>query len=164
MNKVATLVILLVSLTGLLAVSLEKRDGEHALHERDHGHEHEHNDYHEPAGGYEAPSHSSYDPPSVSYSSYSEPSTSYGEPSYEASSYEAEPYNPLSVLTPIIIGIMALLGLSLLFPNNVRIDNVRRKRSSAEGKRVNSYTSNDGNKNQFSLTYFITLTEFKAYN
>ena len=138
MIKATSLVVLLATLTSTLAISLEKRDGEHA-HEREHAHEHEHTDYHVPSGGYEAPSHqSSYDPPAASYSSYDTPSTSYGEPSYEQSSYETSSYNPLPDITPIIVGILALLGLSLLFPNNVRIDNVRRKRSSGEGKRVKS--------------------------
>merc|ERR1712203_1357403 len=81
------------------------------------------NDYHVPNSGYETP-HASYDPPATSYSasSYDTHQTSYGETSYEPS-YEA-PYNPLPDITPIIVGIMALLGLSLLFPNNVRINDV----------------------------------------
>lgn len=137
MIKTTALVIVLASLNGILAVSLEKRDGDHA-HDRDHGHDHGVADYHPPSAGYEEPAHASYDPPASSYA-YDAPSTSYGEPSYDAPSYEATPYNPLPDITPIIVGILALLGLSLLFPNNVRIDNVRKKRSAVEGKRVNSH-------------------------
>jgi len=130
MYKATTLVIFFASLSGILAVSLQKRDSDHA-HERDHSHEHEPaNDYHVPNNGYDTPS-ASYDTPSSSYqTSYDSHQTSYGETSYEPS-YEA-PYNPLPDITPIIVGIMALLGLSLLFPNNVRINDVRRKRSTAE--------------------------------
>jgi hypothetical protein len=132
MIKATTLVVLFSCLAGIIAISLEKRDSGH-VHEHD-----PHNDYHVPQHGYEPPSHhaSSYEPSVASYS-YETPSTSYGEPSYEPS-YET-PYNPLPDITPIIVGILALLGLSMLFPNNVRIDNVRRKRSAAEGKRVKSH-------------------------
>ena len=135
MFNATSLVILFASLSGILAVSLQKRDSEHG-HERDHAHEHEANDYHVPNSGYETPSQS-YDNPSPSYSvsSYDSHQTSYGETSYEPS-YET-PYNPFPDITPIIVGIMALLGLSLLFPNNVRINEVRKKRSSAEGKQQN---------------------------
>lgn len=123
-----TQVIILACLATVLAVSIDKRDGEHA-HERDHIHEHEHH------SDYQVPSYS-YEPPVASYSS--EVSASYGEPSYEPS-YEAEaPYNPLTLIQPIILGIFALIGFSLLFPNNVRIDSVRRRRSALEGKRVES--------------------------
>ena len=130
MNKATFLVMLFASLNVILAVSLEKRDSEHE-HDRDHGHDHGHSGYQAPSVGYEDPS-SSY--------SYETPSTAYGEPSYEPSydsSYVAQLFPDL---TPIIIGILAILGLSLMFPNNVRIDNVngRKKRSVAEGKSVNS--------------------------
>ena len=138
MIKATSLIMFLTCLTGIISISLEKRDSEHA-HERDHAHEHDpHNDYHVPEHGYEPPSHhaAAYDPPAPSYG-YDTHSTSYGETSYEPSYHE--PYNPLPDITPIIVGIMALLGLSLLFPNNVRINNVRRKRSAAEGKRVKSH-------------------------
>lgn len=141
MIKATSLVILLACLTGIIAVSLEKRDNSEHAHERDHAHEHDpHNDYHVPEHGYEPPSHhASYNPPAASYA-YDTPSTSYGEPSYEPS-YEAAPYNPLPDITPVIVGILALLGLSLLFPNNVRINNVngKKKRSAEEGKRVKSH-------------------------
>ena len=123
-----TQVIILAGLATVLAVSIDKRDGEHA-HERDHVHEHEHH------SDYQVPSYS-YEPPVASYSS--EVSASYGEPSYEPS-YDAESsYNPLTLIQPIILGIFALIGFSLLFPNNVRIDSVRRRRSALEGKRVES--------------------------
>ena len=152
MIKATSLVILFACLTGIIALSLEKRDSDHA-HERDHAHEHDpHNDYHVPEHGYEPPSHhSSYEPSVASYA-YDTPSTSYGEPSYEPS-YET-PYNPLPDITPIIVGILALLGLSMLFPNNIRINNVRRKRSAAEGKRVKSHEYlKKGEDNRYLLTY-----------
>merc|ERR1711944_287955 len=59
--------------------------------------------------------------------SYDEPEPSYGEP---APTYGAEEA-ALPDLTPIIIGILALVGLSLLFPTHVSIDS-RKKRSAAE--------------------------------
>lgn len=134
MIKSTTLVIVLANLcTIMAAVSLQKRDGDH-----DHGHDiHVSSGYSPPSTGYEEPAHSAYDPPAQAYSTgYDTPSTSYGEPSYNEPSYGASYETPFPDITPIIIGILALLGLSLLFPNNVRIDNVRKKRSAAEGKMI----------------------------
>jgi len=77
----------------------------------------------------------------ASASGYGAPSTGYGapEPSYEepAQEYAAAPsYGAAEAavpdLTPIIIGILVLTGLSLLFPTYVTLTSVRRKRS-AEG-------------------------------
>ena len=163
MFKATSLVILFAGLSGVLAVSLQKRDSDHA-HERDHAHEHEvANDYHVPNSGYETP-HASYDPPATSYSasSYDTHQTSYGETSYEPS-YEA-PYNPLPDITPIIVGILALLGLSLLFPNNVRINDVRKKRSAAEGKRLLSQRKIRNKRVSIcSLTISLPITKKKRY-
>ena len=131
MFKAATIAILLaVTSAAVLAHSVVKRDG-------DHGHDHRHeisSSYEEPDSGYKSPS-ASYGTPAYSYEA---PSTSYGvdAPSYEPSylpSYDA--YNQVFPdLTPILIAVLALIGLSLMFPNNVRIDHVRKKRSAAEGK------------------------------
>merc|ERR1712008_388553 len=62
--------------------------------------------YEEPAASYGAPA-----------PTYEEPAPSYG--------YEEE---PLPDLTPIIVGILVLTGLSLLFPTFVSLATVRRKR------------------------------------
>merc|ERR1712008_576360 len=62
---------------------------------------------------------------------YEEPAASYGAPAptYEEPAprygYEEE---PLPDLTPIIVGILVLTGLSLLFPTFVSLATVRRKR------------------------------------
>merc|ERR1711878_161144 len=56
--------------------------------------------------------------------SYSEPETGYGAPA-PSYGYEEE---PLPDLTPIIVGILVLTGLSLLFPTFVSLSTVRRKR------------------------------------
>merc|ERR1711935_746554 len=78
---------------------LLKRDGAHA-------HEHADASYGAPAPTYEEPA-----------SGYGAPAPSYG--------YEEE---PLPDLTPIIVGILVLTGLSLLFPTFVSLATVRRKR------------------------------------
>lgn len=111
------------------AYSLQKRDGGGG-----HGHEHAHaaapsTGYDTPDTGYGAPPPQSYAPPPSSYSTpdtgYGPPSTGYGEvPSYE------EEGAGFPDLTPIIIAVLALIGLSLLFPTFVTID--RKKRSLAE--------------------------------
>merc|ERR1739844_164807 len=51
---------------------------------------------------------------------YGPPAETYGVPSYEE--------EPLPDLTPIIVGILVLTGLSLLFPTFVSLSTVRRKR------------------------------------
>ena len=131
-----------------------------------HGHSHPapSSSYVEPDVGYAAPSGSpSYSAPAPSYSapapSYSAPSPAYGAPapSYSAPSpaYGApEPsysspatgYGPVSGygddggldLTSILIPLLALLGLSLLFPTYVSLSTVRKRRSTTdeEGKRM----------------------------
>jgi len=74
----------------------------------------------------------------ASASGYGAPAPSYGapEPSYEepVQEYAAAPsYGAAEAavpdLTPIIIGILVLTGLSLLFPTYVTLTSVRRKRS-----------------------------------
>merc|ERR1711881_177303 len=76
--------------------------------------------------------------PDTPASGYGAPAPSYGapEPSYEepAQEYAAAPsYGAAEAvvpdLTPIIIGILVLTGLSLLFPTYVTLTSVRRKRS-----------------------------------
>ena len=84
---------------------------------------------------------SSYDAPEPSYGapepSYGPPSTGYGAPS---SSYgEASAGGGLD-LTSILIPILALLGLSLLFPTFVTINgNGRRKREAGGKNRTETY-------------------------
>ena len=88
---------------------------------------------------YGAPSAPSYSAPAPSYSvpapSYSAPEASYGAPStgYGAPSYEEEAGLDL---TSIIIPLLALVGLSLLFPTYVSLTTVRKKRDldGSEGK------------------------------
>merc|ERR1712110_1304452 len=80
--------------------------------------------------GYGAPA-ATYEEPAASYGapapSYGAPETGYGPPAetYGVPSYEEE---PLPDLTPIIVGILVLTGLSLLFPTFVSLATVRRKR------------------------------------
>ena len=93
------------------------------------------NSYSAPAPSYSAPA-PSYSAPAPSYSppapSYSAPETSYGAPAYAAPGYEAEEVveevGGLD-LTSILIPILALIGLSLLFPTYVSVAAGRRKRS-----------------------------------
>merc|ERR1719150_3025853 len=81
-----------------------------------------------------ASSSSSYGAPEPSYSapepSYGAPEPSYGapEPSYSAPSYGYEEASAGLDLTSILIPILALLGLSLLFPTFVTVSGGRRKR------------------------------------
>jgi hypothetical protein len=98
--------------------------------------------YSAPVSSYNAPS-SSYSAPSTSYaapaSSYGAPAASYGAPaasygapevSYGAPVYEEDSGKGID-LTSIIIPILALIGLSLLFPTYVSLTTVRKKRSDA---------------------------------
>ena len=98
---------------------LQKRDGAHA---------HEHTD-----SGYGAPP-ATYEEPAASYGApaptYEEPASGYGAPA-PSYGYEEE---PLPDLTPIIVGILVLTGLSLLFPTFVSLATVRRKRHAEDGK------------------------------
>merc|ERR1711981_594553 len=104
-----------MAIVGLSAVDaysvLQKRDGAHG---HDHGHA-------APAASYSEPA-----------SSYGEPAASYGEPAPAYGADEAA----LPDLTPIIIGILALVGLSLLFPQfvNVDVNDGRRKRSAGKNR------------------------------
>jgi hypothetical protein len=122
-----------MAIVGLSAVDaysvLQKRDGAGGHH--DHAHEAP-----APASGYDEPA-AAYGAPAASYgapaASYGAPAASYAEPaaSYDAApSYGAEEA-ALPDLTPIIIGILALVGLSLLFPTFVSVS-ARKKRSAAE--------------------------------
>merc|ERR1719270_39088 len=87
--------------------------------------------------------------PDTPASGYGAPAPSYGapEPSYEepAQEYAAAPsYGAAEAavpdLTPIIIGILVLTGLSLLFPTYVTLTSVRRRRS-AEGSQDSTENS-----------------------
>jgi len=102
----------LAALTLALAISYVKADGDHS---------HEHAPAHERDSGYGAPV-DTYGPPEPHY----EP-----EPvSYEHHEvYEPEPELPIAA---IIVAILVLIGLSLLFPTNVRITQVGRKKRHAE--------------------------------
>merc|ERR1711936_287813 len=105
---VAALGLATASAYKLAEETLLKRDGAHA-HEHGYGAP-------EPAPAYEEPA-ASYGAPAPSYGA---PETGYGVPSYEE--------EPLPDLTPIIVGILVLTGLSLLFPTFVSLSTVRRKR------------------------------------
>merc|ERR1711936_305554 len=102
-------------ITLALAISYVKADGAH-------GHEHAH----ARDSGYGAPPEESYGAPEPEYA----PAPSYGEPV----PYEEEGFD----ITPLIIAILVLVGLSLLFPTNVQVLNGNlnnvggRKRRSAE--------------------------------
>merc|ERR1711944_270742 len=98
------------AMVGMAIVGLSAVDAYSVLQKRDGAHGHD-----EPAASYGAPA-ASYGAPAASYSepsaSYGEPAASYGEPAPAYGADEAA----LPDLTPIIIGILALVGLSLLFP------------------------------------------------
>ncbi len=81
-----------------------------------------------PSSGYDQPS-SGYDQPS---SGYDQPSTGYDQPSQgygQVSSGYGEEEKDLS---PIIIGILVLTGLSLLFPTYVSLTSVKRRKRGAD--------------------------------
>ena len=96
--------------------------------------------YSAPAPSYSAPA-PSYSAPEPSYSapspSYGAPSTGYDEPStgYGQPSYAAEEEGGLD-LTALLIPILALIGLSLLFPTYVSVAAGRKKRSLPDGTEV----------------------------
>ena len=137
------------AMVGMAIVGLSAVDAYSVLQKRDgaHGHDHGHaaaapsSGYDEPAASYGAPA-ASYGAPAASYSepsaSYGEPAASYGEPAPTYGADEAA----LPDLTPIIIGILALVGLSLLFPQFVNVDVKRRKRD-AEGKNASNWFIKD---------------------
>ena len=82
-----------------------------------------------PAEGYGAPA-PSYSAPEPAYEApdtgYGAPASSYGAPSYDdAPSYGAQEEAGLD-LTSILIPILALLGLSLLFPTYVSVTSRKR--------------------------------------
>lgn len=119
LRKIAVAGLCLATAHSAAVDQLQKRDGAHA---HDHGSD---------AGGYGAPAPSysppaSYEPPAAEYgapaTTYEQPADSYGV-SYGG--YEEE---TLPDLTPIIVGILVLTGLSLLFPTFVSLTTVRRKR------------------------------------
>merc|ERR1712072_393460 len=97
------------------------------LLKRDGAHTHAH------SSGYGAPEEPSYAAPEEPAPSYGAPAASYepAAPSYSAPAtgygVAAEP-EELPDLTPIIVGILVLTGLSLLFPTFVSLSSVRRKR------------------------------------
>ena len=95
-----------------------------------------------PAASYGAPA-ASYGAPADSYEpadSYGAPGDSYGAPSYDGATgvgYEAEAGDVAAAgpgILPFVAAIIAIIGLSLLFPTFVSLTSVRRKRSAAEGK------------------------------
>ena len=122
---------------------ISKRDGAGG-----HGHDHAHapaapapsSGYSAPAASYSAPA-ASYGAPAATYGapapSYEEPAPSYGAPApaYGAPvAYEEEQPGFFPDVTFIIVGILIVIGLSLLFPTYVSLTTVRRKRDVAEGK------------------------------
>merc|ERR1712198_650276 len=123
--KIAENMISKLALAALAAyVSAEEVDAiyPNALYRRDGGGSHSH--------GSSSSSGSSYGAPEPSYSapapSYGAPEASYGAPSY---GYGTEEASAGLDLTSILIPILALLGLSLLFPTFVTINGTgRRKR------------------------------------
>merc|ERR1712038_1187018 len=141
--KIADNMISKLALAALAAsVSAEDIDAiyPNALYRRDGGGSHSHSSssssssYGAPEPSYSAPA-PSYGAPEPSYSapapSYSAPAPSYGAPeaSYGAPSYGYEEASAGLDLTLILIPILALLGLSLLFPTFVTINGTgRRKR------------------------------------
>lgn len=136
---------------GVFSDTLYKRDGGSHSHSAPPS-----SSYGAPEPSYSAPSPSysapapSYSAPAPSYGapepSYSAPEPSYGapEPSYGApdTGYGAPSsgYGEASAggldLTSILIPLLALLGLSLLFPTYVNLTTVKRKKRSADGEMV----------------------------
>jgi hypothetical protein len=113
LRKIAVAGLCLATAHSAAVDQLQKRDGAHA------------HDHAADAGGYGAPP-AAYEPPAAEYGApapaYEAPADSYGV-SYGG--YEEE---TLPDLTPIIVGILVLTGLSLLFPTFVSLTTVRRKR------------------------------------
>merc|ERR1712213_306985 len=126
-----------IAIAGLCAASATAfKLEEQQLLKRDGAHSHDH----EPSSGYGAPS-PSYSEPAASYGA---PETGCGAPSDSYGvSYGGYEEESLPDLTPIIVGILVLTGLSLLFPTFVSLTSVRRKRDADDVvKRVNDiYTA-----------------------
>ena len=135
---------LALTAAGCHAAEIVRRDADGG------GHSHAHapsSGYEEPAASYGAPA-ASYGAPSPSYGapapSYGAPATSYEEPSSGygggGSSYDAAPsYGGDGDLFPfdlsaLIIPILAIIGLSLLFPTITSVSVKRRKRDLERGK------------------------------
>ena len=120
LRKIAVAGLCLATAHSAAVDQLQKRDGAGGHH--DHGAD---------AGGYGAPP-AAYEAPAAEYgapaTTYEQPADSYGV-SYGG--YEEE---TLPDLTPIIVGILVLTGLSLLFPTFVSLTSVRRKRHAEDGK------------------------------
>lgn len=121
---------------------LQKRDGGGHSHGHDHapadsGYGAPAQSYEEPAASYGAPA-ASYGAPAASYgapaASYGAPAASYGAPSdsYGVSYGGYEEQDQFPDITPIIIGLLVLAGLSLLFPTFVSLSSVRRKRDAED--------------------------------
>ena len=150
------------------AVSAEDIDAiyPHQLYRRDggsHSHSSSSSSYGAPEPSYAAPEPSysapapSYGAPEPAYSapapsygapepSYGAPEPSYGapEPSYSSPSYGYEEASGGLDLTSILIPILALLGLSLLFPTFVTVNGTRKKRDvMGEGKNGHNYSHVD---------------------
>merc|ERR1712198_15239 len=130
--KIADNMISKLALAALAAyVSAEEIDAiyPNALYRRDGGGSHSHGSSSSSGSSYGAPE-PSYSAPAPSYGapepSYGAPEASYGAPSY---GYGTEEASAGLDLTSILIPILALLGLSLLFPTFVTINGTgRRKR------------------------------------
>ena len=117
LRKIAVAGLCLATAHSAAVDQLQKRDGAGGHH--DHGAD---------AGAYGAPP-AAYEAPAAEYGApATAPADSYGV-SYGG--YEEE---TLPDLTPIIVGILVLTGLSLLFPTFVSLTTVRRKRHAEDGK------------------------------
>ena len=111
----------------LQATTLQKRDGSH-------GHSHAaapSSGYDTPSAGYSAPA-TGYGAPDTGYGApdtgYGAPDTGYGAPSYGGDGGKLpDIFGPL--LWPVLT-IVLLVGLSLLFPTIVTVDNTGRKKRS----------------------------------
>ena len=116
LRKIAVASLCLATAHSAAVDQLQKRDGA--------GGHHDHSD----SGAYGAPP-AAYEAPAAEYGApATAPADSYGV-SYGG--YEEE---TLPDLTPIIVGILVLTGLSLLFPTFVSLTTVRRKRHAEDGK------------------------------
>merc|ERR1711981_792242 len=104
------------AMVGMAIVGLSAVDAYSVLQKRDGAHAHDHGHAAAPSDGYAEPA-----------ASYGAPSPSYNEPAPTYGADEAA----LPDLTPIIIGILALIGLSLLFPTFVSVS-ARKKRDAEE--------------------------------